>query len=281
MNKLYIAASCDLGVHIDGTRLGPRELLNEYNSDLVKYFLTDETIKKSKDKSDLHKNYDELYAYLKNLYDYISNLDTDTRVITVGGDHSIAIPTALAANKKYGNLGLIWIDAHTDYHTMDSTTSGNLHGLPCAAINNYGADDLSKYHNGSYISSANTVIVGARSIDEGEYVNLKNTNVTLIPMEEVKRRGIKECLDEAFKIASDNTDGVHVSYDLDFLDPSIAPGVSTPVLNGGDMAMFEIILESLKEHKDLIKAFDLVELNPLNDVNGKTKSLAKRIIDIF
>lgn len=278
MKKYYIGAASDLGVHVNGASLAPEILLID-KKEHASFIKQDKAIIKSLAKEDLAKNYKPLYEVLNNVYHSVLDVDNDSFVSMIGGDHSMAIPSALASTKRNGKLGLIWIDAHTDYHTMTSTVSGNLHGLPCAAINDFGARDLSLYHDGEYIDDENTVIIGARSIDDGEYENLKHTKVRVYTIEEVKERGIKAIFDEAFNIALNGTNGIHLSYDLDFLDPGIAPGVSTPVLNGGTMEMFEEIQEYLIKHRNKIKSFDLVEFNPLNDIDEKTKKLALRILN--
>lgn len=273
----YVGACSDLGVHIDGASKGPRVLFKDRNVN-IKYFDMP-NVKKSLDKRDLKKNFNELYGYLRTLYNHMNTYDKGEFVSLIGGDHSIAIPSALSSVHRNGEIGLIWIDAHTDYHTMASTTSGNLHGLPCACINGFGANDLFDYHLDSFIKSDNTVIIGARSIDDGEYINLAKTNVKIYTMDEVKSRGIPVIMKEAIAIANKNTTGIHLSYDLDFLDPSIAPGVSTDVLNGGSLKDYEDLLISFKKYRDYIISFDLVEYNPLNDVGDMTKKLALRILD--
>lgn len=278
MQKHFIGAASDLGVHVNGASLGPEILFDSLSFEDIKIFKMNRFFKKSTSQDDRHKNFKELYSYLYNLYANIINIPKNDLVLNIGGDHSVAIASALAANLKKGPLGLIWIDAHTDYHTLASTTSGNLHGLPCAVINGYGAHDLAFFHKAPFISEANTVIVGARSIDEGEYENLAHTKVKVIPMEEVFERGIEDVMKEAFAIASFNTEGVHLSYDLDFLDPSIAPGVSTPVKGGGTMDIYEKLLKLMKLYRNAIYSFDLVEFNPLNDIDNKTKELAERIL---
>lgn len=278
MNKHYIGGASDLGVHVNGSAKAP-EILLAGKKALTSFIYAKQSIVKSTDQDDLKKNYAELYTVLSQIYTCILSRPKDEFITLVGGDHSLAIPSALASTKRNGKLGLIWIDAHTDYHTMASTTSGNLHGLPCAAINGYGANDLSKYHDGFYIDSANTVIVGARSIDDGEYVNLDHTKAKVITMDELKNRGVNDVMQEAFAIADNGTNGVHFSYDLDFLDPGLAKGVSTPVLDGGDFKMYEDLLDVLKKYRSVIKSFDLVEYNPLKDLDGVTKQLALRILD--
>lgn len=277
MNKYYVGACSDLGVHIDGTALGPRALFKDRDVN-IKYFDMP-TVKKSLDPKDLKKNFTQLHQYLKDIYEYMNGFCKDDFVSLIGGDHSLAISSALSSVNRNGNIGLIWIDAHTDYHTMASTTSGNLHGLPCACINGYGDNDLFDFHQGNFIKPQNTVIIGAHSIDDGEYINLDKTKTKVFTMDEVNERGIKEVFNEALSIALDGTDGIHLSYDLDFLDPKIAPGVSTAVKNGASMSIYEELLAEIVKYRKNFASFDLVEYNPLNDIDEMTKKLALRIID--
>lgn len=275
---IYVGAASDLGVHIDGSSLGPSKILSDKENKLI--LKQNPDFQKSHDPNDLRKNFNELYNYTNELYNIINEqYNYDQSVLMIGGDHSNAVPSALASVNKHGNIGLIWFDAHTDYHTLASTTSGNLHGLPCALINGYGDRSLTAFHDGDYIDPSKTVIIGARSIDDGEYINCDATKVRVITIEEVKSRGMKECLEEAFSIALKDTNGVHISYDLDGLDPSLAPAVSTPVENGVNREEFEITNNIFRQHHDDIVSFDLVEFNPLRDVNDLTLKTANQVID--
>ena len=277
MNKYYVGACSDLGVHIDGAALGPRALFKDRDVN-IKYFDMP-TVKKSLDPQDLKKNFKQLHQYLQDIYEYMNDFQKDDFVSLIGGDHSLAISSGLSSVNRNGNIGLIWIDAHTDYHTMASTTSGNLHGLPCACINGYGDNDLFDFHQGDFIKPQNTVIIGAHSIDDGEYINLDKTKAKVFLIDEVNERGIKEVFTEALSIALNGTDGIHLSYDLDFLDPKIAPGVSTAVENGASMSIYEGLLAEIINNRQKFVSFDLVEYNPLNDIDEMTKKLALRIID--
>ena len=275
---IYIGAASDLGVHINGSSLGPTKLLENIDNKLILH--QNQNFVKSQDKNDLAKNFQELYDYTNELYNLINEqYNYDQSVLMIGGDHSNAVPSALASVNKHGKIGLVWLDAHTDYHTMASTTSGNLHGLPCALINGYGDRRLTSFHDGDYIDPKNTVIVGARSIDDGEVINCKEAGVHVITMEEVNTRGIIDCLEEAFKIALDGTNGIHLSYDLDGLDPKLAPGVSTPVNGGLELEDFILSNKFFRDHNQDIVSFDLVEFNPLNDIEDKTFNVANEILN--
>jgi len=205
--------------------------------------------------------------------------------LMVGGDHSTAIASGLASLEKHKNLGLIWIDSHLDYNTFDTTITGNLHGLPLACLNGLNKD-LSKFHKGEYFNPLNTVVVGYRAFEENAYAeinNIKNMGVTVYTTNEIKEYGIKKILEQAFMIASKGSDGVHISFDLDIIDPVVAPGVSVPEVDGIKLDEVSEIMGYLKEKKDFIKSFDLVEYNPLNDIDGTTLNISidilKKVMD--
>ncbi len=275
-----VGAGCDLGVNKDGARFGANEIIKQIDEDVTKIILNqDENIIKSNDLNDLAKNLNELNKYNEQLYNIELKLKKDSFVITIGGDHSIAIPSILSSCKEYGDIGLIWIDAHTDFNTFETTITGNLHGLPCAAVNGYKCNQLTSFHNGKFINPKNTVIVGARSIDKEEFVNLKDAGVTIITTEEIEKFGIKKVMEKAVSIASNNSNGFHISFDLDVIDPNDAPGVSVPEEVGISKEEAFDIIDCLLEDHNKITSFDIVEYNPLYDINNKTKNIALNILN--
>lgn len=282
MKAMIFEASSDLGVHIDGTKLGPIQLTNDlqsfYKGEIMK-FVQDENILKSRNLSDRRKNEYEIDKYNTELYKAIvEKMQEDYFPILVGGDHSVAVASALAAAKKYTDVGIIWIDAHTDYNTFDTTVSGNIHGLPLAAINGYKNHELRYFHDGKVIQAAKTVIVGARSIDDAEKDNIKYSGVTVFTTDDIKEKGIEAIMDEAFKIAGYKTKGIHISYDLDIIDPDEAPGVSVPEFDGLTEEEGMQISEYIVKHIKQVTSFDLVEFNPLRDVERKTEQIAVNIL---
>lgn len=282
MKYKFINANTDLGVHIDGTNKGPILITENFNNYEIINVNKKEEYQKNKNKENLAKNLDEINNFNKELFSTVTETLKEGKFpITIGGDHSIAISSALASNQYHKKLGIIWIDAHTDYNTFDSTITGNIHGLPLAAINGYKTDLLTNFLTNNYISSENTVIVGARSIDKLELENLKNNNITFFTTEEIKKEGINNILDKAFKIASNNTEGIHISYDLDYIDPIVCPGVSVPEENGIDLETAYNTMKYIYNKKDLIKSLDLVEYNPNFDINETTKNIAINLLKIF
>ena len=164
MKSILIGAGSDLGVHIDGARLGPKRLLDDlasFHKGESILLEQDNSIIKSRDLADKRKNEIPLQEFNKKLYEIELNyLENGYFPITIGGDHSIAIASSLASMKKNTNIGVIWIDIHSNYHTYQSTPTGNLYELALASINGYHCRELSSFHEGEWIPSKNTVIVG-------------------------------------------------------------------------------------------------------------------------
>lgn len=279
---MIFGAGTDLGVHIDGANLGPVQLMNDlkafYQGESI-LFERDKEIIKSRNLSDRRKNEYEVEKFNTQLYKaMVEKIKEEYFPIMIGGDHSAAIASALASAKVNIDVGIIWIDAHTDYNTFETTVTGNLHGLPLAAINGYKNNELRYYHDGKIIQPSRTVIIGARSMDEEEKDNVRYSGVTVFTTQDIKEKGVEAVMDEAFKIAGYKTKGIHVSYDLDVIDPDVAPGVSIPEFDGISeeeaMQINEYLIKNMKE----ILSFDLVEFNPLRDIDRKTEQIALNIL---
>ena len=285
MKITLIEANQDLGVSVDGANLGPNVLSNFFKDDLEVLAVNKDDVNKEKDKDNLKKNLNFVNSFNKDLYNTcLSVKEKNEFPLVIGGDHTVAIPSSLASIKKEEKLGIIWIDAHGDYNTFETTRTGNLHGLPLAASNGI-CSLLTDFHDGNFYDHSNTVIVGGRDIDEWEMPNILKDNITVFTTEDIKNLGVKKVMEEAFKIASNNTNGVHISYDLDVIDPSIAPGVSVPAKDGINLDEAFEIVDELVKNKDIIKSMDLVEYNPTKDIDDVTKNIAidilKKVIKNF
>lgn len=282
MRTMIFGAGSDLGVNIDGANLGPVQLMNDlkafYKGESM-MFQKDNDIIKSRNLSDRRKNEYEIEKFNSNLYkNMVDKIKEEYFPILIGGDHSVAIASALASTKVNVDVGMIWIDAHTDYNTFETTVTGNIHGLPLAAINGYKNNELRFYHQGKIIQPSKTVIIGARSIDEAEKDNVRYAGVTVFSTEDIKEKGIDTIMDEAFKIAGYKTRGIHISYDLDVIDPDIAPGVSIPEFDGINEEEAMKINEYIINHFNEVLSYDLVEFNPLRDINRKTEQIALNLL---
>ena len=282
MRTMIFGAGTDLGVNIDGASLGPVQLMNDlkafYKGESM-MFEQDKDIIKSRNLSDRRKNEYEIEKFNTNLYkNMVDKIKEEYFPIMIGGDHSATIASALASAKVNIDVGIIWIDAHTDYNTFETTVTGNIHGLPLAAINGYKNSELRYYHDGKVIQPSRTVIIGARSIDEAEKDNVKYSGVTVFTTQDIKEKGIEAIMDEAFKIAWYKTKGIHISYDLDIIDPDVAPGVSVPEFDGINEEEAMQINEYIINHMKSVLSYDLVEFNPLRDVDRKTEQIALNLL---
>lgn len=284
MSKINIIGACsDLGVHINGAKHGPEILENNIDKSNINNIINiySNNVEKELDKTNLKKNLSEINIFNSKLYnETLNTLNNDFFPLVLGGDHSIAIGSALASIKKYINLGIIWFDAHGDFNTFGTTTSGNIHGLPFAALCNYEKKDLCSFHDGSFFNPQNAVLVGGRDIDiPGEIDNLKKAGVTIFTTEDIKLYGPECIYKKAFEIASKNTNGIHVSFDIDVIDPNIAPGVSVPAVEGITLEDANCFVDYIIKNKSFIRSMDLVEFNPEKDLDKKTEQIAIKIIN--
>ena len=199
----------------------------------------------------------------------------------VGGDHSCAIGTwsgAYAAIKDTGSMGLIWIDAHMDSHTSQTTHSGAIHGMPLAALLGYGDPLLTSIKaREPKVAPSHIVLIGVRSFEPEEEKLLRKLGVRIFFIEEVRRRGMNAVMQEALEIVREGTVAFGVSIDMDAIDPMDAPGVGSPEPNG---ISGEALLESLAVIRgaDDLLGLEVVEFNPSRDNNDKTAHLAKDIL---
>ncbi len=291
MKKISLIDACsDLGVHVDGAKFGPEAITKNLNTYISNpniegvHVIYSQNVKKELEKENKKKNLAPVNEFNTRLYNLVYEiLKNENFPVTIGGDHVIAIASALASIKKHQNLGIIWVDAHGDFNTFNSTSSGNLHGLPLAVIANYEKKLLADFHNGNFYNPKNAVIVGGRDIDPWEMPNIKNAGVTVFSTEDIHKYGAEEILNKAFEIASNGTNGVHISYDLDVIDPKIAPGVSIPAVDGINLDEAYEIANIIRTYikNNFVKSLDLVELNPLRDVDNVTEKIAKNILKII
>ncbi|MBT2687662.1 arginase [Bacillus sp. ISL-47] len=195
--------------------------------------------------------------------------------LVLGGDHSIAIGTLAGVSKHYKNLGVIWYDAHGDLNTAETSPSGNIHGMPLAVSLGIGHSLLTNVGGyGPKVKPENIVIIGARSLDEGERELIKEKGIKVYTMHEIDRLGMTKVMEESITYLKErNTDGVHLSLDLDGLDPHDAPGVGTPVIGGISYRESHLAMEMLAEAQ-IITSAEFVEVNPILDDKNKTATVA-------
>lgn len=194
--------------------------------------------------------------------------------LVIGGDHSLALGTIKGVLKNVPKLGVIWFDAHGDINTDETTPSGNIHGMPVASLLGMGHEALYTVGGEEYkLDKKNFVYIGSRDLDAGERSAMKALGMHVYTMHEIDDLGIKAVMEEAIKLASDGTDGIHVSFDMDVLDPSVAPGTGTKVKGGMAYREAHFSLEMIAKSEKLVSV-EFVEVNPLLDIENMTGKAA-------
>jgi arginase len=202
--------------------------------------------------------------------------------IVLGGDHSLGAGSVAASAewaKKTRDLpiGLLWIDAHGDMNTPATSLSGNVHGMPLAALLGPEPAELARIGGTApKVDPATTVLIGVRNLDEREKIAVRDSRVHVFTMKDIDRQGIASIAEEAVKLATQGTAGVHVSFDMDVCDPSIAPGVGTPVKGGLDYREAHMLMEIVAD-SGMLTALDMVEVNPTLDVRNATAQLGTEL----
>ena len=208
----------------------------------------------------------------------LKTLEAGKTPIVLGGDHSVAAGTVAAVaefhRRQNQKIGLLWIDAHTDINTPETSPSGNVHGMPLAAIMGLGPPELANIFGFSpKVAPENCVIVGARAIDAVERENVRKAGVKVFTMRDIDERGMRTIIEEALRMAGRGTAGYHVSLDMDWIDPEDAPGVGTPVRGGATYREAHLAMEIIADHGRMT-SFEIVEVNPVIDEHNRTADLA-------
>jgi arginase len=198
--------------------------------------------------------------------------------LALGGDHSMAAGTVSGVAEYYRRkgekIGLVWIDAHADYNTPESSPSGNVHGMPLAAILGLGPPELANIFNFSpKVEAENCVLVGVRDIDAIEKQNVRRAGIQVFTMRDIDERGMRTVMEEALRIAGQGTAGYHISVDMDWVDPEDAPGVGTPVRGGATYREAHLAMEIIADHGRML-SMEIVEVNPVIDEHNRTADLA-------
>jgi arginase len=286
-----IGVPLDLGGNRRGTDMGPSAFRIAGLSDQIASLgvkVTDRgdvdaPIPEKKGPGDPTKRYvKEIAKVCQRVYD--ASLDAFAKgamPIVLGGDHSLGAGSvaAAAAHLRQGGqqLGLIWVDAHADMNNPGSSESGNVHGMPLAALLGTGPAELSQFAGDQpSVLAQHTVLVGIRNLDETEKQIVRASKVHVFTMKEIDRLGIAEVMERAIAIASAGSGGFHVSYDLDACDPTVAPGVGTPVKGGLSYREAHVVMELVAESGKMT-SFDLVEVNPTLDIRNTTAELGTEL----
>lgn len=287
-----IGVPLDLGGGRRGVDMGPSALriagLGERLASLG-YAVVDKgdlpvPIPETQQPRDLSKKYvRDIAKVCQKLYQMaLASFDDGALPLVLGGDHSLAAGSVAAAAEYAGRqqkpLGLIWVDAHGDMNTPDTTTSGNVHGMPLAALLGQEPAELAKIGGVSpKVRPEHTVLVGVRNLDVQEKKEVRASGVHVFTMKDVDRQGIASIAEQAIALAGKGTAGIHVSFDVDVCDPSIAPGVGTPVKGGFDYREAHMLMEMFADSNRLT-SLDVVEVNPILDTQNTTAVLAAELI---
>jgi arginase len=240
-------------------------------------------IRETEDAADHRKKYiDPIARVCADLYAAaLDSLSAGALPLVLGGDHSLGAGSVAATARWIRQssglpLGLIWVDAHGDINTPDTTTSGNVHGMPLAALLGQEPHELARIGDQPSVRPEHTVLLGIRNLDEDEKAQIRDAGVHVFTMKDIDRDGIAAIAERAIEVASTGTGGLHVSFDMDVCDPSIAPGVGTPVRGGLDYREAHMVMELVADSQRLV-GLDLVEVNPTLDVRNATAEFATEL----
>jgi len=288
MRIRVIGAPMDLGADRRGVDIGASAIRYAGLNDHLKrlgYFVNDAgnivvPQPESQPIGDAHMKYlDPIVRVSEDLANVVSAaLQDDEFPLILGGDHSIALGSITGVARVYHDIGVLWIDAHGDFNTHETTPSGNIHGMVLSALAGLGHPLLTGLGGWSpKINKQTIVIVGARDLDPEEQDLLRQHEIHVFTMNHIDKRGMSEVMQEALKIAGQATDGIHLSLDMDSLDPRDAPGVGTPVRGGLTYREAHLAMEMIASSKRLI-SMDAVEVNPILDSENSTAHLAVELI---
>ena len=225
----------------------------------------------------------QIAAACKRLAGMVDRALTKKKVpVVLGGDHSVAAGTVAGVSRhlrrKKQEIGLIWVDAHADMNTPETSPSGNVHGMPLACCIGLGPPELTNLLGyAPKVSPRKTVLVGLRDVDSLEKLHVRETGVRAFTMRDIDERGLRSVMDEAFRIATEDTAGFHLSLDMDWIDPEFAPGVGTPVRGGATYREAHLAMELICDCGRML-SMEVVEVNPVIDEVNRTADLAVEMI---
>ncbi len=214
------------------------------------------------------------------LADQVSkSLQNGSFPLVLGGDHSIAIGTVLGVQRELKNIGIIWLDAHGDFNNLQSSLTGNPHGMSLAACTGRGTGELTPFRlpDTPFVDPEKVVIVGARSIDREEGRLLTESGVTVFTISDIDMYGMSSIMEKAIRIAGRGKSGYHVSFDMDVLNPNEAPGVGTPVYGGLTYREAHLASEMIAEDGRMV-SLEMVEVNPILDNRNQTSEIAVTLV---
>ena len=291
-NVAIIGFPMDLGADRRGVDMGPSALrIAGLQSKLenLGYNVEDtgdikiEIMERQKIKNPKLKYLDEIIKTSGKLAEKVEKvLEKGKFPFCIGGDHSIAVGTISGISsyckKRKLKLGVIWIDAHSDMNTDETTPSGNIHGMPLSALLGVGNDKLVKFLGFSpKLSPENCVLIGIRSVDNAEKANIKKLNVPVYTMNDIDKLGIHRIISKVLMQFREKVDHIHISFDVDSVDPSVAPGVGTPVQGGLNYREAHLLMEIIAEC-GCMSSLEVAEVNPILDHKNKSAIFTAELI---
>jgi arginase len=235
------------------------------------------------------------YQYHEKLKYYDAIIDANTKLafkvyesiskghfpVTLGGDHSLGMGSIAGVSKHIKNLGVVWIDAHGDINTEETTFTGNVHGMPLAASMGYGPDKLvNLFEHRVKVKDENVVLIAARDLDSGELELIKNSNMKVFTMDMVKDLGMDRVIEQSIEYLKERVDAIHVSFDIDSVDSIYVPGTGTPVGDGITVGEARQLLQAFAA-SGMMSSLDFVELNPVLDENDVTANICMELLASF
>ncbi|MFC4456040.1 arginase [Deinococcus sonorensis] len=277
MNLSILGIPMDLGAGRRGVDMGPSALRNARLAGALRalghhvHDLGDVPVA-APETADRHEHQglvfrDSILSACRATYQQLAALPETVFPISLGGDHSVSMGTVAGAARGQ-RTGLIWVDAHTDYNTPQSSESGNIHGMPVAHLTGLGDPELSSIGGAWRLRPEDIVMIGIRSVDRAERELVRQAGIKIYTMKDVDQLGISRIAAETLERLS-GTERLHVSFDADALDPSVAPGVGTPVPGGLSYREGHLLMELLSESQR-VTSLDLVEVNPALDTRNAT-----------
>jgi len=290
MNVDVIGVPVDFGASRRGVDMGPsairysglKSAITALNINYRDFGNIDVPVpEKEYDNSDIKLKYiDKINTVNSTLAKKVSQslLEGNTPLI-LGGDHSIAVGSLMGAQSVLKNIGVLWMDAHGDFNTENTTLSGNLHGMSLAASTGIGASRMTEFKdkNINFVNPEKVAIVGVRSLDKEEGELLRKSGVSVFTMEDIDMYGMKSVMQRALDIVKAGTEGFHLSFDIDVLSPTEAPGVGTPV-NGGLTYREAHLAAEMLSRRPKLRSLEFVELNPILDPANITGELTVSLI---
>lgn len=200
--------------------------------------------------------------------------------IMIGGDHSLALGSIKASLNHYPDLAVLWIDAHADFNTDQTTLSGHVHGMPLAALCNIGNEQLCNVFSKKSLKCENVALFATRDIDKAELELVKEHQIYNISMNMINNDGFLKSLNNALDYLSKRSNNLHISFDLDSINPQLIPGVTTPVKDGLTTSQVKEIFNACRKRFNVV-SIDVVEYNPVNDFENKTAHFLSELLDFL